>query len=237
MNGVDLVAFGAHPDDVELWCGGTLIKLSSAGKRIVVIDLTRGELGTRGNAEIRAEEGEEAAKILGIEGRENLGLPDGGVAATPEAKRKLVEVIRRLKPANILIPYWDDRHPDHVSGSGLIYAAAFLAGLPRYRTGRPAFRPERIFYYMGWTEFDPTFIVDITGEFDRKMSAIHAFKTQFPKTGGDPNPRSRPPEIERFLTARTAHYGSLIGVRYGEGFLIRGHLGVADPLDLAFRSF
>jgi len=238
MNGVDLVAFGAHPDDVELWCGGTLIKLSSAGKRVVVIDLTRGELGTRGSAEARAKEAKEAAKILGIEARENLGLPDGGVAATPEAKRKLVEAIRRLRPANILIPYWHDRHPDHVSGSKLVYDAAFLAGLPRYETGSPAFRPERIFYYMGWTEFDPTFIVDITVEFDRKMSAIHAFRTQFcPEASGDPETGLTIPEMDRLLRSRMAHHGSLIGVRYGEGFLIHGHLRVDDPLKLGFFSF
>jgi len=238
MKGVDLVAFGAHPDDVEIWCGGTLIKLASAGRRIVVVDLTAGELGTRGNAATRAEEAEEAAKILGIEGRENIGLPDGGVAATPEAERKLAEAIRRLRPRSILVPYWRDRHPDHANGSRLIREAAFLAGLPRYGAEGPPFRPERIFYYMCWTEFEPTFIVDITAEFTRKMAAIRAFRSQFhPGAGRNPETRLTSPETEWMLKSRMAHHGSLIGVRYGEGFLVRDHLRVDDPLELAFRSF
>jgi len=213
MKGVDLVAFGAHPDDVEIWCGGTLIKLASAGRRIVVVDLTAGELGTRGNAATRAEEAEEAAKILGIEGRENIGL-------------------------RILVPYWRDRHPDHANGSRLIREAAFLAGLPRYGAEGPPFRPERIFYYMCWTEFEPTFIVDITAEFTRKMAAIRAFRSQFhPGAGRNPETRLTSPETEWMLKSRMAHHGSLIGVRYGEGFLVRDHLRVDDPLELAFRSF
>jgi bacillithiol biosynthesis deacetylase BshB1 len=238
MRRVDVVAFGAHPDDVEIGCGGTVIKLTDAGKRVVVVDLTRGELGTRGTVETREAEADEASKILRLTARENLGLPDGHVRADAEAKRKVVEVIRTWRPESVLVPYWRDRHPDHESASTLVYEASFLAGLRRFETDQESHRPDRLFYFVGWADFDPTFIVDITDQFERKMAAIDAFATQF-KAGASPDPETNltSPRTDWRIRSRCAYHGSLIGARYGEGFVIRGHLRAEDPLRVDFRTF
>lgn len=238
MNSVDVLAFGAHPDDVEIGCGGTLLRLTDEGRSAVVVDLVRGELGTRGSPETRAQEATASSRILGLTARENLGLADGDVNSTSEAKRKVAEAIRRWQPAAVLLPYWLDRHPDHANASRLVYEGTFLAGLPRFDVGGTAHRPARLFYYMGWTEFEPTFIVDITGQFERKMEAIYAFSTQFrPEASPDPETRLTRPSTDWRIRSRMAYYGSLIDVRYGEGFLIRGRLAIEDPLSLPFRSF
>ena len=238
MTDVDVVAFGAHPDDIELGCGGTLAKLADAGRSVVFVDLTRGELGTRGTVEVRQQEAREAARILGATARENLTLPDGHLALTAEAKRKVVEVIRRFRPRLVFLPYFHDRHPDHVHASEIVYEGTFLAGLPRYVTGEASYRPDKIIYYMGWEEFSPSFIVDISEQFERKMEAIRAYASQF--TLADPSyPKTRltSPATDRLIRSRMAHYGALIGKEYGEAFLIRGVLEVDDPFNLRFLSF
>ena len=238
MTDVDVVAFGAHPDDIELGCGGTLAKLVEAGRSIVFVDLTRGELGTRGTTDVREQEAREAARILGAVARENLALPDGSLALTVEAKYKVVEVIRRFRPRLVLLPYFRDRHPDHVHASEIVYEGTFLAGLPRYVTGEASYRPEKILYYMGWEEFSPSFIVDISEQFERKMEAIRAYASQF--TLADPSyPETRltSPATGGLIRSRMAHYGALIGKKYGEAFLVRGVLEVEDPLKLKFSSF
>jgi bacillithiol biosynthesis deacetylase BshB1 len=238
MKPVDVVAFGAHPDDVEIGCGGAVAKLTDAGKRVAIVDLTRGELGTRGDAEIRAREAAEAARILGVTARENLGLPDGHIRADIESKRAVVEAVRRLRPESVLLPYWRDRHPDHDSASALIYEAAFLSGLRRFETGQKSHRPTRLFYFVGWSDFEPTFIVDITAQFDRKMEAVDAFATQF-RASASPDPETdlTSPRADWRIRSRCAYYGSLIGERYGEGFVIRGELRMEDPLQAGFRTF
>jgi len=238
MADVDVLVFGAHPDDIEIGCGGTVIKLSDAGRSIVLVDMVRGELGTRGSAQIREQEAAAAAEILGVTARDNLGLEDGNVRSTPEAKHKVAEVVRRWKPQMVFIPYWEDRHPDHAHASVLAYEGTFLAGLHRYETGQEAYRPDKLIYYMGWGEFEPTFIVDIADQFERKMEAIYAYSTQF-KSDASPDPQTRltSEETDWFMRSRMAHYGSLIGTRYGEGFLIRDRLAVEDPLSLNFSSF
>lgn len=238
MSQVDVVAFGAHPDDVEIGCGGTLIKLADNNRRIVVVDLVRGELGTRGSAETRQREADASSKILGLHARENLELDDGNVHVSSEGKRKVVEVIRRRRPEAIFLPHWQDRHPDHANASQLVYEGTFLAGLMRYDTGQESFRPSRIFYYMGWYEFDPTFIVDITAQAERKMEAIFSYSTQFRReVSSDPQTQLTSPDTEWLIRSRMAHCGSLIRRRYGEGFLVRGRLAVEDPLELPFTSF
>ncbi len=238
MAKVDVLVFGAHPDDIEIGCGGTLIRLSDAGRSVVLVDMVRGELGTRGSAQIREQEAAAAAEILGGTARENLELEDGNVRSTPEAKHKVAEVVRRWKPQMVFVPYWEDRHPDHAHASELAYEGTFLAGLPRYETGQEAYRPDQLIYYMGWVEFEPTFIVDITDQFERKMEAIYAYGTQF-KCEASPDPQTRltAEETNWFMRSRMAYYGSLIGKRCGEGFLIRGRLAVDDPLSLNFSSF
>jgi bacillithiol biosynthesis deacetylase BshB1 len=238
MSSTDLIAFAAHPDDAEIGCGGTILRLTDAGRRVVIVDLVRGELGTRGSAEIRAEEAERSSRILGLEGRENLGLPDGDVRPTPEAKRAVAESIRRWRPESIIIPYWQDRHPDHANASCVVYEGTFLAGLARFDTGQPPHRPTRVFYYMGWTEFDPSFIVDVTEQVERKMEAIYAFSTQFdPDAAIGPQTVLTSPSTDWLIRSRMAHYGAMIRRTYGEGLLIRGRLCIDDPLTLPFFSF
>jgi len=238
MADADVLGFGAHPDDIEIGCGGTMIKLADAGRSVVLVDMVRGELGTRGSAQIREQEATAAAKLLGVTARENLELEDGNVRPTPEAKRKVAETIRRWRPQMVFLPYCEDRHPDHVCACELAYAGIFLAGLHRYETGQVAYRPDRLIYYMGWGEFEPTFVVDITAQFERKMEAIYAYSTQFkPDASPDPQTRLTSEETDWFMRSRMGHYGSLIGARYAEAFLIRGRLAVEDPLSLNFSSF
>ena len=235
---MNILFVGAHPDDIEIGCGGTVIKLADAGRRVVLVDLVRGELGTRGSAEIRAEEAAKGAEILGVTERENLELEDGHIRVTAEGRRRVAEAIRRWKPDTVLLPYWEDRHPDHSHASRLVYEGTFLAGLPRYETGQEAHRPRRLIYYMGWYEFEPTFIVNVTEQFERKMASIYAYSTQF-RPDGSPDPQTRltTPSTDWLIRSRMAYYSSRIRERYGEVFLIRGHLAVDDPLELDFESF
>jgi len=238
MSDVDVMAFGGHPDDVEIGCGGTLIKLSDAGYSVVIVDMVRGELGTRGTVDTRDREAKASAKIIGAMARENLGLEDGNIHVSRESKRKVVEVIREYRPRLALLPYHEDRHPDHYHASQLAYEGIFLAGLSRYDTGQGSYRPPRVAYYAGWYEFDPTFIVDITAQFERKMEAIYAFSTQFQP--GDTYYQqagltSR--NYDKVIVGRMTHWGSAIGVEYGEGFLIRGVMRVENPLEVEFSSF
>jgi len=238
MTRVDILAFGAHPDDAEIGCGGTLIKAAGAGRRVVIVDMVRGELGTRGTAETRAREAAASAEILGLHGRENLDLPDGHIHVNDASKRAVAQAIRRWRPEAVFLPYWNDRHPDHANASQVAYEGIFLAGLPKYDTGQESFRPFKVFYYMGWIEFDPTFIVDITDQAEQKLQAIYAYSTQFsPTATRDPQTILTSPTTDWLLRSRMAHYGSLIRKTYGEGFLIRGRLEAADPLELRFSSF
>ncbi len=236
--GVDVMAFGAHPDDIELGCGGTLIRLTDAGRSVVLVDLVRGELGTRGTPELRLREAQAAAEIIGASARENLALEDGHIRTDKESLHKVVEVIRKYRPRMILLPYYQDRHPDHYHASELIYNGAFLAGLSRYDTGQTSYRPSQVVYYAGWYEFEPTFVVDISAQFERKMKAIYAYSSQFiPDYSTYAPTRLTSPGFHHMLVSRMARYGSLIGTKYGEAFLIRGVMEVQDLLSLRFASF
>ena len=238
MSDVDVMAFGAHPDDIELGCGGTLIKLTDAGHTVVLVDMVRGELGTRGTPETREAERTRAAQMIGAVARENLALEDGNIHTSAESKRRVATVVRKHRPHLVLIPYYKDRHPDHYHTSEVVYEGTFLAGLTRYETGQPSYRPVKVAYYMGWYEFEPTFIVDITAQFERKMEAIYAYSTQFrPDDTSYDQTRLTSPEYHWMLRNRMGYYGSLIGVQYGEGFLIRGRLQVESPLLADFFSF
>lgn len=238
MPDADVLAFGAHPDDVELGCGGTLIKLADLGHSTALVDLTRGEMGTRGTVETRQAEAAAAAEIIGAVARENLDLTDGDIRTNAEAKHGVARVIRKYRPRLVLIPFYADRHPDHYHASELTYEGTFLAGLTRYETGQESYRPSKVIYYMRWHEFEPTFIVDITDQFERKMEAIYAYSTQFkPDDVLYEQTRLTGPEFHWELVHRMAYYGSLIQKQYGEGFLIRGKLEVENPLDVTFSSF
>jgi bacillithiol biosynthesis deacetylase BshB1 len=232
------MAFGAHPDDIELGCGGTLCKLVETGHRVVMVDMVRGELGTRGTLETRKAEAARAAEIIGAAARENLALEDGNIRTSAESKRRVAQVVRTWRPKMVLLPYYEDRHPDHYHTSEVVYEGTFLAGLTRYDTGQPSYRPDKVAYYMGWYEFEPTFIVDISAQFERKMQAILAYSTQFkPDDTSYEQTVLTSPEYHWMLRARMGRYGALVGARYGEGFLIRGRLQVENPLQADFFSF
>lgn len=238
MGEIDVMAFGAHPDDIEIGCGGTLLKLASLGHSFVLVDLARGEMATRGSVEEREREAMKAAGILGASARENLELSDASLEVNSESKKRVVEVVRRYRPGLVLVPYYRDRHPDHYHTSELVYEGLFMAGLERFDTGQDSYRPPRILYFMQWQEFRPTFIVDITGEYERKMQAIYAYSSQFsPDDNYYKQTKLTTREYNWSITSRMAYYGSLIGKKYGEGFLVRGQLEIENPLNLIFSSF
>jgi bacillithiol biosynthesis deacetylase BshB1 len=220
----DILAIGAHPDDVELGCGGTIAKLISQGKKVVIVDLTEGELGTRGTAETRADEANAAAKLLGISARENLKMKDGFLNNSELYQIKIVEKIRKYQPEIVLGNAIDDRHPDHAKGAKLVSDACFLAGLKKVETFdnkvlQEVWRPKHIFHYIQWKNIAPEFVIDITGFLDKKIEACLAYKTQFY------NPESKEPvtpiatkDFLDSLTYRAQDLGRLSGVEYAEGF-------------------
>jgi bacillithiol biosynthesis deacetylase BshB1 len=231
---LDSVAFGAHPDDVELFCAGTLIKLGSQGYKIGVISLTQGELGTRGHAEMRKKEFEEAATLLKLSTHKILDIPDGDVAVNWENKLKIIREIRTYQPNVVFAPYWKDRHPDHENTSNLVREAAFLSGLKKIETDQQAHRPYKVIYYPCWFEFQPSFIVDITEYHDQKMKAIQAYRSQFDhpdknQFGDEETYISRPKFLEE-ITTRDRYYGTSIGTTFAEPFLVREPLRLDDPV-------
>ena len=231
---LDAVAFGAHPDDIELFCGGTLIKLGSQGRKIGVISLTQGELGTRGSPKIRSQEFQEAATVLKVSTHKILDIPDGDVAVNWENKLKIIREIRTYQPAVVFAPYWKDRHPDHENTSNLVREAAFLSGLKKIETDQQAHRPYKVIYYPCWFDFKPSFVVNITECHDQKIKAIQAYRSQFDhpdksEFGDDETLISRPEFLEK-ITTRDRYHGSSIGTTFGEPFLVREPLRLDDPI-------
>jgi N-acetylglucosamine malate deacetylase 1 len=217
---LDALFFAAHPDDAELCSGGTIKKLTNSGKKTGIIDLTSGELGTRGTKEIRAREAEKAGKVLGIAVRENLLIPDGSIENNLPNRLKVISVIRKYQPEIIFFPHYHDRHPDHYHTHILVKEAAFYSGLSKILTpGLAAFRPKRNFYYMQAYTFEPNVIIDISDTFNDKMKAISCYSTQFY------NPKSKEPETYisdkkfiEYIHTRAKFYGFHIGTEYGEPF-------------------
>lgn len=230
---IDALAFGAHPDDVELGCAGTLYKLHQLGYSTGIIDLTEGELGSRGTVAERYKESAEAGKILQISLRNNLKIPDGNIALTQENRRKIIDVIRETKPTIVFAPYPDDRHPDHIHAGKLVTEATFYAGLPKIATALPRHRPHRVLYYMTTYEFDPTFVVDITEQFETKLKALQAYRSQFynPNWPGEKTFVSSKWFMEA-VEFRARHYGWKAGVKYGEPFRIRELLALDDIMSI-----
>jgi bacillithiol biosynthesis deacetylase BshB1 len=232
---LDALAFGAHADDVELACSGTIIKLGALGYKTGIITLTRGEAATRGSAETRAKEFQEASEIMGLAASKMLDIPDGRVEDSWENKLKIIEEIRVYKPKIVFAPYWITRHPDHEETSRLVRKAAYLAGLIKLETDQEPFRPYKVIYYQARFEFKPSFIVDISDFHEQKVRSILAYKSQFHHTqksefGDDETLISRPEFLDRIAT-RDKQYGAYIGVKYGEPFLIREALRVDDPVE------
>lgn len=176
---LDLLAIAAHPDDVELTCGGTLLKMARTGYKTGILDLTAGEMGTRGTPEIREREAAAAGRILGVRVRENLGLPDSDVGVSRANKLLLAQKIRELRPHSVILPYWEGRHPDHYNASKLGYEACFLSGLAKLPIPGEAFRPYKIIYSTAYADVRPTFVVDITKEYEKRRRAILAYRSQF----------------------------------------------------------
>jgi len=231
---LDILAFGAHPDDVELAASGTLIKAGRGGAKTGVITLTRGEMGTRGTLATRAAEFEAASDAMGLTHREMLALPDGRLAVDQGAKEAVVREIREHRPRIVLLPYWEDRHPDHGAASRIVQEAAFLAGLRKLDTGQEPHRPAELVYYMSSWEFEPSFIVDISAVIEDKIRAIQAYGTQVHNpgyTGNEPPTFISSQHFQELLMTRMAHYGHLIGKKYGEPFRIRGLVEVKDLLE------
>jgi bacillithiol biosynthesis deacetylase BshB1 len=229
---LDIIAFGAHPDDVELFAGGTLAKMAGSGYRTGVVDMTQGELGTRGTVAARKQEARTAAEILGLSIRENLGLPDGNVQADPEARLKVIRVLRKYRPAVVLVHHWDDRHPDHANTSRLVTEAAHHAGLAKIKTGQQRFRPEALLYFMLPAYARPSFIVDVSGFAAQRTAAIRAYRSQlFDPSSADPPTYLSQPDFVNHVEVIHSYYGTLIGREKGEGFLVKGIMEVQDPVD------
>lgn len=233
---LDALAFGAHPDDVEIGCSGTIIKLGSSGHKTGVISLTKGEMATRGTPDIRAEEFKKAAEILGLSVHKMLDIQDGHIERTMENKTKIIKEIRSYKPRIVFAPYWITRHPDHEQTSLLVRDSVFLSGLKKIDTNQEPFRPNKVIYYQTRFEFKPSFIIDISDFHQQKMNAILAYKSQFfnldkvKEKHGEETLISRPDFLERIET-RDKQYGIYIGVKYGEPFLIREALKLNNPVD------
>lgn len=235
---LDLLAIAAHPDDVELTCGGTLIKMARRGYKTGILDLTAGEMGTRGTPETRAREAAKAAKLLGVAWRGGLGVPDSDVQPARQHKLKLAAVIRELRPQTVILPYWEARHPDHYHASALGYEGCFLAGLKALPIAGEAYRPFKILYTISFAEVRPAFVVDITKEFERRRKAILAFASQFRPLKGQPKSRVflAIDRLEEEMNQLARHYGQMIGVKYGEGFVTKELMQVEDVVDLPVRS-
>jgi bacillithiol biosynthesis deacetylase BshB1 len=221
---VDVLAIGAHPDDVELGCGGTVAKLISEGKTVAVVDLTQGELGTRGTNFTRAEEAANGARILGVSARENLKMRDGFLQNSEEYQMKIVQMIRKFQPEIVFANAIDDRHPDHAKASKLVSDACFLSGLIKIETtlngeNQKAWRPKQVFHYIQWKNIRPDFVVDISGFMDKKIEACLAFKTQFyDPTSEEPMTPISSKDFLESLTYRAQDLGRLSGVDFAEGF-------------------
>ena len=228
---VDVLAVAAHRDDVEQTCGGTLLRMRSLGLRTGILDLTQGEAGTRGSAQERAREAEEAAGILGVAWRGALDIPDGRVENTWENRMEIVRRLRELRPRVVILPYWAARHPDHANSSILGYEACFLSGLTRIHTGEPPFRPFKIVYASLYADVRPTFVVDITPFIEERLRSLLAYRSQYadqPSGGALFVPHD---EIRERTFSLARHYGLLGGVRYAEPF-VQKEVGLVDDLML-----
>ena len=237
---VDVLAIAAHRDDVEQTCGGTLLRMAALGLRTGILDLTQGESGTRGSAAERAAEADEAARILGVQHRQALDLPDGAVANTLENRLKVAQIVRELRPRVVILPYWEARHPDHATCSTLGYEACFLAGLSKFEAKFEAkiesgdtlpHRPFKIIYASLYADVRPSFVVDITPFIEQRHAALMAYRSQYANQAQGGGLFVPEEEIRERTFAEARHYGLLAGVKYGEPFVQR-EVGLVDDLTL-----
>ncbi len=227
----DVLAIAAHRDDVEQTCGGTLLRMAARGLRTAILDLTQGEAGTRGTAEDRAREAAEAARLLGVSRRDALDLPDGAIANTLENRKKIVQILREVRPRVVILPYWQARHPDHAIVATLGYEACFLSGLAKIETGAAPYRPFKIVYASLYADLRPSFIVDITPFIEQRHAALMAYKSQYSNQDAGSALFVPEEEIRERTFAEARHYGLLAGVKYGEPF-VQKEVGLVDDLTL-----
>ena len=235
---IDILAIAAHRDDVELTCAGTLLKAVDAGYQAAVLDLTAGEAASRGSAELRAKEASRAAEILGLTERRNAGLPDARLENSDSTRRIVIEQIRHFAPRVVILPFPVGRHPDHRIASELGRDACYLAGLAKYEADGLPHRPHKILYALAYREdpIKPTFVVDISAQFERKLAAIRCYASQFDgvQAAGEIFPTGQ--DLYSLIETQNAHYGSLIRVRYGEPFFTYETMAVEDIVALGVRS-
>src|SRR3954466_2352232 len=239
MTKVDILAIAAHPDDIELICGGTLIRSHMLGRKTGILDLAAGELASRGAPELRAKEAAKAEKVMGVTVRENLGLPDGGIQNTPATRAQVAIVIRRLQPRVVITHSLHGRHPDHPIVAQLVRDACFVAGLKMVEPATPVHRPLKVLHALSFREDNekPTFVVDITNSFETKLEAIGCYESQFGEAvqAGEVYPNGEP--LHDLIRHHAAHYGSLIRCRYGEPFFTTETMRVEDVASLEVSTF
>jgi N-acetylglucosamine malate deacetylase 1 len=236
LHALDVLAIAAHPDDVEQTCGGTLIRSGELGYRTGVLDLTAGDMGTRGTPELRIRESKAAAEQLGLAWRENLRWPDARLENTISARMTLAGVVRRLQPRVVILPYWTGRHPDHYRAAEIGYEACFLAGLKKLEEDVPPHRPFKILYSSLYANVPPSFVVDISRQLERRIAALLSYTSQY--GGGDEGAELFPThaEVRERLASVARFYGNLIGVKYGEPFVVKESMRVDDIMSLPVRS-
>jgi N-acetylglucosamine malate deacetylase 1 len=234
---LDLLAIAAHPDDVEQTCGGTLIKMAETGYRTGILDLTAGDMGTRGTPEQRLIEADIASKLMLAGWRGNMHFPDARLQNDISARMTLAMKIRELKPRVVIIPYWHARHPDHYRAGELSYEACFLAGLKKLDEYTEPHRPDKVIYSSLYANVTPSFVVDISAQFDRRMSALLSYRSQYgaAQEGAVLFPQEQ--EIRERLAAVARYYGNLIGAKYGEPFVVKESMRVDDVVSMGVRSF
>ena len=233
---LDVLAIAAHPDDVEQTCGGTLIRMAEAGYQTGVVDLTAGDMGTRGTPEERIAESEAAGKHMLLEWRGNLRMPDARLENNIAARMTLASKLRELKPRVVILPYWEARHPDHYRACELGYEACFLAGLKKLDQSSEPHRPFKILYSGLYTNIKPSFVVDISAQFDRRMAALLNYTSQYEATSEGVGLFPQAQEIRERLAAIARFYGNLIGVRYGEPFMVKEAMEISDIVAMPVRS-
>lgn len=233
---LDTLAIAAHPDDVEITCGGLLIKLANMGRKTGVLDLTQGEMGTFGDEVDRLKEADSAAQIMGLAYRRNLNMPDSAVEYNQENKLKIAQILRDTKPEMVILPHWEQRHPDHLAGSRLGYDACYLAGLKKINLDGEPFRPRKIIYAAYSKSTDFSFLVDITETYDQKCQAVAAYKSQFENP--DNAKRIFKPGIDvfEFMKTRAKNYGLMAGVEFAEAYFIKENILIDDPQNMPVAS-
>ena len=234
---VDLLAIAAHPDDVEQTCAGTLLRMAEQGYRTGVIDLTAGEMGSRGTPETRLDEAVAAGRVLKLAHRSNMGFPDTRLVNWVDYREKLARHIRLLRPRTVIIPFWEARHPDHYHASAIAFDASFLAGLRKLDPESEPARPFKVVYSSMYANTTPSFVVDISAQFERRMEALFCYASQYgtQDTGSGLFPNEA--EIRERLAAIARFYGNLIGVKYGEPFVVKETMRIDDVVSMPVRTF